>query len=60
MSDVREVIDYYRTFDDPVAAFKRNQIAAQEQEIILKQQVEKEGPSLGLSSNWTSSFFRRR
>lgn len=59
VSDVREVIDYYRTFDDPLAAFRENQRLAQEQEMAIKQKVEEEHQQKKYTSSIISSFFRR-
>ncbi|KAK7069820.1 Mitochondrial import inner membrane translocase subunit TIM50 [Halocaridina rubra] len=59
VSDVREVIDYYRTFDDPLAAFRENQRLAQEQELATKQIVEEEHQQMKYASSLISSFFRR-
>lgn len=60
VGDVREVIDYYRTFDDPLAAFRENQRKAQEQEMVLSQKAEEERQQRTFASSWTSSFLRRR
>ncbi|KAG7163915.1 mitochondrial import inner membrane translocase subunit TIM50-C-like [Homarus americanus] len=60
VSDVREVIDYYRTFDSPLAAFRENHRKAQEQEMVLSQKAEEERQSKTFTSSWTSSFLRRR
>lgn len=60
VSDVREVIDYYRTFDDPLAAFRENQRKAHEQEMVLTQKAEEERQQKSFASSWTSSFLRRR
>ncbi|XP_047490667.1 mitochondrial import inner membrane translocase subunit TIM50-C-like [Penaeus chinensis] len=60
VGDVREVIDYYRNFEDPLAAFRENQRQAQEQELIMKQRVEEERQSKSFTSSWASSFLKRR
>ncbi|XP_045585084.1 mitochondrial import inner membrane translocase subunit TIM50-C [Procambarus clarkii] len=60
VSDVREVIDYYRTFDNPLAAFRENHRKAQEQELLLHQKVEEERQQKSFTSSWASSFLRRR
>jgi len=60
VSDVREVLDYYRSFDDPIAAFKENQRVAQEHEEELQKAVKEQGLQKGLTSSWTSSFLRRK
>ncbi|XP_037778732.1 mitochondrial import inner membrane translocase subunit TIM50-C-like [Penaeus monodon] len=60
VGDIREVIDYYRNFEDPLAAFRENQRQAQEQELITKQRVEEERQSKSFTSSWASSFLRRR
>lgn len=59
VSDVREVLDYYRTFSDPIAAFKENQRVAQEHEAELQKAVQEQHYQKGLTSSWTSSFLRR-
>lgn len=60
VSDVREVINYYRTFDDPLAAFRENQRKAHEQELVLSQKAEEERQQKTFTSSWASSFLRRR
>ncbi|XP_041352373.1 mitochondrial import inner membrane translocase subunit TIM50-C-like [Gigantopelta aegis] len=49
VEDVRDVMEYYSQFDDPIAAFKENQRKLQEQEQALaqqqKQEVKKPAPS---------------
>ncbi|CAL4118173.1 unnamed protein product, partial [Meganyctiphanes norvegica] len=61
VSDVREVLDYYRSFDDPLAAFKENQRAAAEQELLLRQKAEEDRKrGQVLTGSWSSSFLRRR
>lgn len=60
VSDVRDVIDYYRTFDNPLAAFRENHRKAQEQELVLSQKAEEEHHQRSFASSWTSSFLRRR
>ncbi|XP_053647074.1 mitochondrial import inner membrane translocase subunit TIM50-C [Cherax quadricarinatus] len=60
VSDVREVIDYYRTFDNPLAAFRENHRKAQEQELLLSQKAEEDRQQKSFMSSWTSSFLRRR
>lgn len=60
VSDVRDVIDYYRTFDDPLAAFRENQRKAHEQELVLNQKAEEERQQRTFTSSWASSFLRRR
>lgn len=60
VGDVREVLDYYRTFEDPLAAFRENQRKAHEQEMVLSQKAEEERQQRSFASSWTSSFLRRR
>ncbi|KAK8401386.1 hypothetical protein O3P69_002864 [Scylla paramamosain] len=60
VSDVREVLNYYRTFDDPLAAFRENQRKAHEQELVLSQKAEEERQQRTFASSWTPSFLRRR
>ena len=60
VGDVREVLNYYRTFDDPLAAFRENQRKAHEQELVLSQKAEEERQQRTFASSWTPSFLRRR
>lgn len=57
VEDVREVLNYYRQFDDPLQAFRENQqklLAQLEENKMLK-----EGGK-HLASKWTPSFLRNR
>lgn len=57
VEDVREVLHYYRQFDDPIAQFRENQ------RILLEQMQEKEREELTKSKpivkKWTPSFLGR-
>ncbi|KAI5651404.1 NLI interacting factor-like phosphatase domain-containing protein [Phthorimaea operculella] len=55
--DVREVLQYYSQFDDPIAAFRENQRKLMEQ----MEEREKEGKTAEppLTSSWIRSFTRR-
>ncbi|EDW80356.1 uncharacterized protein Dwil_GK18701 [Drosophila willistoni] len=55
VDDVREVLHYYRQFDDPIEKFKENQrkLLEQKQE---KSDAEVETKSKSLSRHWTRSF----
>lgn len=54
MKDVREVINYYRNFDNPLAQFRENQRK------VLEQMQEREAEELAASRSkvkkWTPSF----
>ncbi|KAK4313192.1 hypothetical protein Pmani_015454 [Petrolisthes manimaculis] len=60
VSDVREVLDYYRSFDDPLAAFRENQRKAHEHELLLSQKTQAETQYNKVATSWTPSFLRRR
>ena len=54
VDDVREVLSYYRTHEDPIEAFRSNQRRLQE-EMAAEAQVKKEKPLVS-----GMSFLRRR
>ncbi|KAL7634059.1 UNVERIFIED_CONTAM: hypothetical protein RMT77_015384 [Armadillidium vulgare] len=60
VSDVREVLDYYRSFSDPIEAFKENQRVAQMHEEELQKAVKEQNMQKGLTSTWTGSFLKRK
>ncbi|XP_065338110.1 mitochondrial import inner membrane translocase subunit TIM50-C-like [Cloeon dipterum] len=55
VQDIREVLNYYHQFDDPLEAFKENLQKLQEQELAKQQQL-KEEKKIPLAS----SFLKRR
>ncbi|XP_046822411.1 mitochondrial import inner membrane translocase subunit TIM50-C-like isoform X1 [Vespa crabro] len=58
VEDVREVLNYYRQFDDPLKAFRDNQRKLLEQ-LEEENKTQKEN-SKHLTSRWTPSFLRNR
>lgn len=58
VDDVREVLKYYRQFDNPLAKFKENQ------QILLQQMQEKEleekSAPVAPVKRWTPSFLSRK
>ncbi|KAK2708019.1 mitochondrial import inner membrane translocase subunit TIM50-A-like [Artemia franciscana] len=54
VSDVREVLDYYRQFDDPLEAFRENQRKVMEAEEERQRHLKEAKPS------WTPSIFGRK
>ncbi|XP_049791052.1 mitochondrial import inner membrane translocase subunit TIM50-C-like [Schistocerca nitens] len=59
VEDVRDVLDYYHQFDDPIEAFKENQRKLLEQMEEQKKQEEKNRNS-ALTKNWVSSLVQQR
>ncbi|KAG8227790.1 hypothetical protein J437_LFUL006424 [Ladona fulva] len=60
IADVREVLDFYRQYDNPLEAFKENQIKYQEQqEELQKQQKQQQQSRSSLTGSWTPSFLRK-
>ncbi|XP_067005619.1 mitochondrial import inner membrane translocase subunit TIM50-C isoform X2 [Anabrus simplex] len=60
VEDVREVLDYYQQFDNPVEAFRENQRKLLEQ-LEAKERMMKENPRAGSFANrWTPSFLQTR
>ena len=53
MEDIRTVLDYYRSEDDVIEAFKRNQAKLREQQEILNQKQKDQG------GQWGGLFGRR-
>lgn len=58
VEDVREVLNYYRQFDDPLQAFRENQQKLMAQ-IEEENKMVKDGGK-HLASKWTPSFLRNR
>lgn len=58
VADVREVLNYYRQFDDPLGKFRENQRILSEQMAELEQQEQvKPKPAV---RKWTPSFMGGR
>ncbi|XP_076042401.1 mitochondrial import inner membrane translocase subunit TIM50-C-like [Oratosquilla oratoria] len=60
VEDVREVLSYYRNFQDPLEQFKENQRAAQEQEAISRKRTEEELKTGGLKMSWAANLLKWR
>lgn len=58
VDDVREVLQYYRQFENPLEKFKMNQRQLLEEE-QAKQLEEKNTPAAPVK-RWTPSFFGRK
>lgn len=54
VDDVREVLEYYRQFDNPLAQFRENQRKLYEQ--MQEQEKEKELKTRPAVKRWTPSF----
>jgi len=60
VGDIREVMDFYRQFDDPLEAFRENQRRLQEQEEAMRRhQAEEESRGALIKKSWTSMLLRR-
>ncbi|KAL0271586.1 UNVERIFIED_CONTAM: hypothetical protein PYX00_008638 [Menopon gallinae] len=60
VDDVRETLEYYQQFDNPVEAFRENQRKLMEQ-IEEKQRLEREKPNLLTSrGSWNPSFLHKK
>ncbi|CAG0882049.1 unnamed protein product [Darwinula stevensoni] len=57
VNDVREVLDYYRQFDDPLEAFRENQRRLQEQEAMQEQELKENLKRPNLASGWNKGLF---
>ncbi|XP_055381262.1 mitochondrial import inner membrane translocase subunit TIM50-C-like [Condylostylus longicornis] len=57
VDDVREVLEYYKQFDDPLLQFRENQKKLQEQ--ITKQEKEEQLKQKPIVKRWTPSFMSR-
>lgn len=58
VDDVREVLQYYRQFDNPLAKFKENQRILLQQ-LQEKELEEKNAPAVPVK-RWSPSFFGRK
>ncbi|XP_046402331.1 mitochondrial import inner membrane translocase subunit TIM50-C-like [Ischnura elegans] len=60
VADVREVLDFYHKFDNPLEAFKENQRKLQEQqEEMQKMQKKQQESRSSLTGSWTPNFLRK-
>ncbi|XP_037072373.1 mitochondrial import inner membrane translocase subunit TIM50-C-like [Pollicipes pollicipes] len=60
VGDVREVMDFYRQYDDPLQAFRENQRRLQEQEEAMQRhRAEEESKGALVKKSWTFSLLRR-
>ncbi|XP_055843455.1 mitochondrial import inner membrane translocase subunit TIM50-C-like [Episyrphus balteatus] len=57
VDDVREVLNYYKQFDDPLQKFRENQRILLEQ--MEQQEREEKNKTKPIVSKWTPSFMRR-
>ncbi|KAF4520918.1 hypothetical protein B566_EDAN008893 [Ephemera danica] len=60
VEDVREVLDFYHQFDDPMEAFKQNLQKIQEQQAQLQKQKQDESKLAQKPSSWSPSFLRSK
>merc|ERR1712228_1149055 len=60
VDDVREVLQYYRQFDDPIEAFRENQRKLEESSRLEEERKAKEKESSRFSSFGLSSLSRFR
>ena len=61
MDDVRDVLSYYRKFDDPIAVFRENQRKLQEEYQLQEEKLRQESQTKSTFSGFTGlSFMRRR
>ncbi|KAJ9576164.1 hypothetical protein L9F63_006986 [Diploptera punctata] len=60
VDDVREVLDYYHQFPDPVEAFRENQRKLLEQLEAKEKQLKDNPPKGSLANRWTPSFLQPR
>lgn len=60
VDDVRDVLQYYKQFDNPIAKFKENQRILLQQ--IQEKQLEEQNapPSSVKARSWTPSFLGRK
>lgn len=54
VDDVREVLDYYRTFDNPLAKFRDNQRVLSER--LAEMEREESTKAKPIVKKWTPSF----
>ncbi|KAJ1531570.1 hypothetical protein ONE63_000243 [Megalurothrips usitatus] len=57
VEDVREVLDYYQQFEDPLQAFRENQRKVLEN--LEQSEKERKDSHQGLAQRWTPSFLKK-
>ena len=60
VDDVRDVLSYYKQFDDPIAVFRENQRKLQEETLAYEEKLKKETQTKSFSGFTGLSFMRRR
>ena len=60
VDDVRDVLSYYKQFDDPIAVFRENQRKLQEGTLAYEEKLKKETQTKSCSGFTGLSFMRRR
>ena len=61
VDDVREVLSYYRQYDDPIEVFRENQRKLQEEMAVNEEKLKKEVQNKPILSSMSGlSFMRRR
>lgn len=60
IDDVRDVLSYYKQFDDPIAVFRENQRKLQEETLAYEEKLKKETQTKSFSGFTGLSFMRRR
>lgn len=58
VDDVRDVLQYYKQFDNPLAKFKENQRILLQQ--LQEKQLEEKNAPAAQVKRWTPSFFGRK
>ncbi|XP_018027831.1 mitochondrial import inner membrane translocase subunit TIM50-C [Hyalella azteca] len=59
VDDVRDVLDYYRQFSDPLAAFEKFHKEAREREMLSEQQRKEQLKSGKVATTWQPSFLKK-
>ncbi|KAJ4448927.1 Mitochondrial import inner membrane translocase subunit TIM50-C, partial [Periplaneta americana] len=60
VDDVRNVLDYYHQFDNPVEAFRENQRKLLDQMEAKEKQLKDNPPGASLANRWTPNFLKPR
>ena len=60
VDDVRDVLSYYKQFDDPIAVFRENQRKLQEETLAYEEKMKKETQTKSFSGFTGLSFMRRK
>lgn len=58
VNDVREVLQYYRQFENPLAQFRENQRKLYQQ--MQEKQLEEQSKPASVAKKWTPSFLSHR